>query len=119
MPAGADAVVQVEDTELVEKTDDGREERRVRVRVAVQPGLDIRPIGSDMAEGEELLSVGHLLGPADIGVLAGSGYTHVAVQCRPTVTVFSSGDEVADASVPLDKLTYGKKGILERPSKSN
>jgi hypothetical protein len=41
---------QVEDTDLLEATPDGREEKRIRVLVSVQPGNDVRPKGSDIAE---------------------------------------------------------------------
>ena len=42
VPAGADAVVQVEDTRLVEKSADGRGENTVEILVEPSPGLDIR-----------------------------------------------------------------------------
>jgi gephyrin len=46
VPPGADAVVQVEDTEKLPPGPDGQ--RRVRILKAAQPGLDIRQIGSDI-----------------------------------------------------------------------
>ena len=42
VPAGADAVVQVEDTKLVEKSADGKGEKTVEISVDPRPGLDIR-----------------------------------------------------------------------------
>lgn len=44
VPAGADAVVQVEDTELLERTDDGLEERRIRILTSAREGQDIRAV---------------------------------------------------------------------------
>ncbi|EGW02217.1 Gephyrin [Cricetulus griseus] len=42
IPCGADAVVQVEDTELIRESDDGTEELEVRILVQARPGQDIR-----------------------------------------------------------------------------
>lgn len=44
IPAGADAVVQVEDTKLLESTADGKEELSVDILTRPRPGLDIRYI---------------------------------------------------------------------------
>ena len=44
VPAGADAVVQVEDTELLERTDDGLEEKRIRILTPARVGQDIRAV---------------------------------------------------------------------------
>lgn len=46
VPPGADAVVQVEDTEKLEAGPGG--ERRVCIKRAARPGEDIRPVGSDI-----------------------------------------------------------------------
>uniref|UniRef100_A0A3B3V2Z7 Gephyrin n=1 Tax=Poecilia latipinna TaxID=48699 RepID=A0A3B3V2Z7_9TELE len=42
IPCGADAVVQVEDTELLRESEDGTEELEVRIMVQARPGQDIR-----------------------------------------------------------------------------
>uniref|UniRef100_A0A8C8ZMT9 Gephyrin n=1 Tax=Prolemur simus TaxID=1328070 RepID=A0A8C8ZMT9_PROSS len=44
IPCGADAVVQVEDTELIRESDDGTEELEVRILVQARPGQDIRQV---------------------------------------------------------------------------
>jgi gephyrin len=46
VPEGADAVIQVEDTEKLPAGADGRP--RVRIGKAARPGQDIRPVGSDI-----------------------------------------------------------------------
>ncbi|KAI1895873.1 hypothetical protein AGOR_G00111240 [Albula goreensis] len=51
IPCGADAVVQVEDTELLRESEDGTEELEVRILVQARPGQDIRPIGHDIKRG--------------------------------------------------------------------
>lgn len=45
VPHGADAVVQIEDTEFLGERE-GTE--YVKIKIAAQPGLDIRPLGSDI-----------------------------------------------------------------------
>lgn len=92
LPPGADAVVMVEETEPL-PTDGAR---RVRIRQAVPPGADVRPVGSDIAIGEEVLAAGTCLGPAEIGLLATVGAATVAVYPRPRVAILSTGDELVD-----------------------
>jgi hypothetical protein len=52
----------VEDTDLEESSEDG-EERKVRIRVSVKPGMDIRPIGVDIKQGEvgDALNIRHII----------------------------------------------------------
>ena len=40
----------MEDTDLLEVTSDGKEEKRIRVLTAVTKGFEIRPVGSDIAK---------------------------------------------------------------------
>ena len=42
MPPGADAVIQVEDTELVEASDDGSVELKIKLLTEPKVGQDIR-----------------------------------------------------------------------------
>lgn len=93
MPEGADAVVMVEETERV-ADDDGRE--HVRVKQGVRAGADVRPIGSDMRPGQEVLPAGARLGAAEIGLLATVGIAAVKVYPRPRVAVLSTGDELVE-----------------------
>ena len=50
VPEGADAVVQVEDTAAAPPSPRGT--RRVEIRKAAAPAQDIRPVGSDVSQGE-------------------------------------------------------------------
>ena len=68
VPKGADAVVQVEDTELTEKSPDGKEELEIKINTKPNKGLDIRPIGSDIEKGSVVLNKGSMIGPAEIGM---------------------------------------------------
>ncbi|XP_050989684.1 gephyrin a isoform X7 [Labeo rohita] len=105
IPCGADAVVQVEDTELLRESEDGTEELEVRILVQARPGLDIRPIGHDIKRGECVLAKGTHMGPSEIGLLATVGVTEVEVQKFPVVAVMSTGNELLN---PEDDLHPGK-----------
>ena len=93
VPAGADAVIRVEDT------DGGAD--AVEVRVPVEPGNDIRRAGEDITAGERVLAAGAELGPAELGVLASVGRGEVACALRPSVTVLTTGDELQEPGPPL------------------
>ncbi|XP_030069748.1 gephyrin isoform X1 [Microcaecilia unicolor] len=105
IPCGADAVVQVEDTELLRESDDGTEELEVRILVQARPGQDIRPIGHDIKRGECVLAKGTHMGPSEIGLLATVGVTEVEVNKFPVVAVMSTGNELLN---PEDDLLPGK-----------
>ena len=68
MPRGADAVVMIEQTELLE---DG--EPRIELRRAAAPGQFVSYAGSDIARGETLLRRGARIGSREIGMLAACG----------------------------------------------
>lgn len=88
IPEGADAVVPQEDV--------GVEDGRIRLAAPVERGACIRPAGEDVRPGDRVLEAGHLLGAAEIGLLATLGYPQVSVFRRPRVAVLSTGTELAD-----------------------
>ena len=93
LPAGADAVVPVEDT------DGGL--AQVVIKASVQPGDSVRFSGGDARQGEVLLPAGTRLGPMQVAVLAASGRARAEVYPRPRVVVLSTGDELTDPGRPL------------------
>lgn len=95
IPAGADAVVMVEDTNAV---GDGE---TVEIYRPVSPGDAVRPAGDDVKPGDRLFAPGDVLSAAHIGVLASLGWTEVAAHPRPRVGVISTGDELIEGPVPL------------------
>lgn len=97
MPRGADAVVMIEYTELVE-TPEGP---AVDIRRAVAPGAFVSYAGSDIARGETLLRRGTTIGSREIGMLAACGIAEVAVVRRPKVAVLSTGDELVQPGEAL------------------
>ncbi len=86
MPAGADAVVMVENTELSGNT--------VELVKGVAPGDNVLRPDEDVARGSLLFEKGLVLGPPQIGALAGLGIDRVDVFRIPVVGVISTGDEI-------------------------
>lgn len=93
MPAGADAVVIVEETT--------RSADRVQIRTSVAVGQNVGPQGADVRRGSVVVAAGRCLGPSQVGALAATGATKVTVFSKPTVAVMSTGNEVVDPGVRL------------------
>jgi len=93
MPAGADAVVMVEETE--------RDGDRIHVLTPVYPRQNVGRQGADIAVGNVVVSAGQLLNPSRVGALAATGATDVEVYARPTVAILSTGNEIAEQGQPL------------------
>ncbi len=68
----------------------------------VTKNLDIRPAGEESPKGEVLLAAGMKLGPAQIGLLAASGYDEVEVSTKPKVALLLLGDELQLNGIPHD-----------------
>jgi len=88
LPRGADAVVMVEHTELLD------DEAAIDVRRAVAPGQFVSYAGSDIARGEVALRRGARLSSREVGMLAACGIAEVEAVRRPKVAVLSTGDEL-------------------------
>ena len=97
IPRGADAVVMIEHTELIE--DDAAPS--IDVHRAATSGQFISYAGSDIARGETLLRRGTQIGSREVGMLAACGLTSIEVVRRPRVAVLSTGDELLQPGQPL------------------
>jgi molybdopterin molybdotransferase len=93
LPAGADAIVPVEET------DGGA--LRVLIRTAPEPGAFLRHVGEDVRAGDTVLEAGTVLGAAQIGVAAAVGSATLPVRRRPVVLVLSTGSELVAPGTPL------------------
>ncbi|MBI4715384.1 MAG: molybdopterin molybdotransferase MoeA [Nitrospirae bacterium] len=78
-----------------------KEGNRIAVERRFAPGENIESRGKELRAGALLIPGGKRLGPAEIGLLAGQGILQAAVAGRPTVALFSSGNEVLPPSEPL------------------
>jgi molybdenum cofactor synthesis domain-containing protein len=94
LPSGADAIVMVEDSELLSAA-------RVRLSRAVQPGSSVRPAGDDIQPGDVLFTAGTEIRPTVAAVLASVNARTVTVHPRAKVAVLSTGDELVDDGSPL------------------
>ncbi|WP_027329413.1 gephyrin-like molybdotransferase Glp [Marinimicrobium agarilyticum] len=112
IPAGADAVVMQENTEVNDRT--------VHVLKAPSEGENIRRAGEDITQGQEVFPSGYRFGPVDIALLASLGLAEASVKRRLKVAVLSTGDELTPPGQPLkdghiyDSNRYGLIAILQR-----
>lgn len=86
IPSGADAVLADEYARL-----DGD---AVIAWANAGPGRNILARGTDITTGQQLLPAGTVLRPAQVGLLAASGYAALDVVRRPRVGVVAIGDEL-------------------------
>jgi molybdopterin molybdotransferase len=95
IPEGADVVVKYEDTEFTDK--------EVKIFGYLRPQSNIVKAGEDMRAGDPILHKGTIIGPAEIGVLASQGITHVRVYSKPTVAILATGDELLNIEENLEE----------------
>jgi molybdopterin molybdotransferase len=107
VPDGANAVVMVEHTQLLDPS-----------RVAIDdrppsPGQHVMPRGREMRAGEVVLSAGAVLLPAAFGLLATVGRTAVKAVPGPRVAVLATGDELVEAgTVPRSAQIRNSNGPM-------
>jgi len=94
LPAGADAVVMVEETRPA-----GAD--RVAITAAATAGHHVGRAGADIARGATVLHAGDVLAPSRVGVLAALGRTEARVLARPRVAIVSTGNEIVAPGRPL------------------
>lgn len=73
----------------------------VRVPAGLSPGADVRRAGEDVPVGVRVLQEGQVLTPARVSLAAALGTASLAVTQRPTVAVFTTGDELVEPGLPL------------------
>jgi len=87
IPAGANAVVMIENTQRVDANS-------IEVLKPVADGENVIHIGEDIRIGTNVLPAGRPLRPQDLGGLLALGITDVTVAIPPRVAILSTGDEV-------------------------
>lgn len=118
LPPGATAVVMVEDTVLKSRTEDGNEEKEIEVLTdAIEPGENVREVGSDVQAGEIIMRKGEGVSAVggELGLLASVGVQEVQIYKRPVIGVLSTGDEIVPHAHPGD-LRLGEVRDTNRPT---
>lgn len=97
IPDGADVIMRYEDTEFTDSD--------VKIFSSLKPNSNIARMGEDMMVGDLILKEKAIIGPAEIGILASLGKSHVKVYAKPRIAILATGDELIGISEPL---TEGK-----------
>ncbi|MGB1253799.1 MAG: gephyrin-like molybdotransferase Glp [Candidatus Promineifilaceae bacterium] len=101
IPAGATAVIPVEDTNEGWKNRERPLPEQVEIYRAVGVGDYIRPKADDIATGATILQAGHIIRPQEISIMASLGVSRVKVVRRPVVGILATGDELVEVDQPL------------------
>jgi molybdopterin molybdotransferase len=96
IPKGADTVIPVEETK--------KEGTSVLIYKVLPLGEHIRRAGEDVKKGDRVISMGDLIRPAEVGMLASIGRSSVFVYQRPLVAILCTGDELVDVDGDLDEV---------------
>jgi molybdopterin molybdotransferase len=92
LPAGADAVVPVEHTQLPDGSGHGTD---VAIETsAVVAGRNVFKQGESTRKGSRVLAAGRQIRPQEVGCLAELGQEAVSVYSQPRVAVLATGDEL-------------------------
>jgi molybdopterin molybdotransferase len=111
LPPGANAVVMREETR--------QQGSKVEFLEAATPGQNIRRAGSDVAQGETILSAGTKIGAAQWAMLASLGLAQVEVVRQPRVGIIATGAELVAVHQPLlpgqirDSNSYALRALVE------
>ena len=97
IPEGSDAVIKIEDTEI--------ENDFINLYTSLVPGKNVSEKGEDIKKDTHILNSGTELKAEHIALLTSLGFNIVDIRTKPTVSIFSSGDELIE---PGDTLKPGK-----------
>jgi len=117
VPAGADSVVRFEDTDETQRQSNTGE---IGILCKVEPGLNIRKAGEDVASGQLVLQKGTVIRPAEVGVMASLGMKTARVIRRPVVAILATGNELVEIGQPLppgkiyNSNTYSVAALVRR-----
>jgi molybdopterin molybdotransferase len=73
----------------------------VIIPATTQAGANVRHAGEDVCAGDQVLRTGSLLTPARVSLAASLGMASLKVSRKPTVAVFTTGDELVEPGMPL------------------
>ncbi len=106
LPAGFNAVIMIENTEPLDDEErpasNPRQPEFIRIREAIPPWKNVRPMGEDMVATQLVLPAGHTLRPVDLGAIAGSGHTDIIVSRKPRVAILPTGTELVEIGTKVE-----------------
>ncbi|MCK4274758.1 MAG: molybdopterin molybdotransferase MoeA, partial [Dehalococcoidales bacterium] len=122
VPAGADSVVQFENTDEERRKTSALDQPVTRVGILSEAKFDlnIRKAGENIARGTVALKKGTVIRAAEIGLMASVGYSHVKAIRRPVVAILSTGNELVEVDKPLpegkihDSNAYSIASLVKR-----
>jgi len=91
LPEGADAVVMIEYSQIVE-------DRIVEISRPVSPLENVIQPDDDIKRGQVILRKGTPVRPQDLGILAALGISQVDVFTKPRAAIISTGEEIVEIS---------------------
>jgi putative molybdopterin biosynthesis protein len=94
IPSPFNAVIMIEHVDVID-------EETIEIIEPATPWQHIRPIGEDIVQEEMLFPQGHILRPADLGVLLAGQQTVIPVAKKPVVTIIPTGNELVAADAEL------------------
>lgn len=96
LPAGFDAVVMIEDVNVVGDA--------IEIYASVAPYQHVRVIGEDIVATEMIVPENHRLRPVDMGAMLASGHLEVSVRREPVVAVIPTGSELVEPEAVRDRM---------------
>jgi putative molybdopterin biosynthesis protein len=107
LPAWANAVVPIEMVEPLDESgslaENPRKPHAIRLRAALTPWKNVRPLGEDIVATQLVLPAGHRLRPADLGAIAASGQTQVKISRKPRVAILPTGTELVSIGSEIQR----------------
>ena len=95
LPAGADAVVMVEQTTYEESPSSNPAESVVTLNLeSVEPGRHVMNRASATSVGDTVMKAGHKVRPQDVGLLAECGAAELWAITQPSIAILPTGDEL-------------------------
>lgn len=102
MPEGFNAVVMIEDVNIVSPKEKGGGDA-IEIISPATPWQHVRIIGEDIVATELVLPENQTIRPVDMGAMLAGGHTDVTVRRMPRVVIIPTGDEIVEPGSPLKK----------------
>lgn len=112
LPKGADTVIMQERVKV--------EGENISFTEPPKRAMNVRYAGEDLQQGQTVLTTGHMIRAADLGLIASLGIGEVTVYRKLKVAFFSTGDELASVGEAIktgqvyDSNRYSLFGMLNR-----